>query len=90
LLRPNARNALHTWLVLEVRDRQPEPIEAFDEARVLVIAPHSDDEVIGCGGVIARHVRSGSTVHIVYMTDGRWGDATLRSRGLATAGREKR
>jgi LmbE family N-acetylglucosaminyl deacetylase len=37
---------------------------------VLVIAAHTDDEVLGCGGTIARHVAEGETVYAVFMADG--------------------
>lgn len=37
---------------------------------VLVIAAHADDEVLGCGGTIARHVAEGCKVHVVFMADG--------------------
>lgn len=37
---------------------------------VLVIAAHPDDEVIGCGGTIAKHKRAGDKIHLLYMTDG--------------------
>lgn len=37
---------------------------------ILVIAAHADDEVIGCGGTIARHVAEGCSVHVVFMADG--------------------
>lgn len=33
--------------------------------RVLVLAPHTDDGELGCGGAIARHVREGAEVHYV-------------------------
>jgi LmbE family N-acetylglucosaminyl deacetylase len=89
-LSPDARNALRTWLVLESRDRMPEAIAAFDDARVLVVAPHSDDEVIGCGGAIARHARSGCTVHVAFMTDGRWGEGGLYDPAMTGAERARR
>ena len=38
--------------------------------KVLVIAAHPDDEVLGCGGSIAKHTRDGDTVHILFMADG--------------------
>lgn len=37
---------------------------------VLIVAAHADDEVLGCGGTIARHVAEGDVVHIVFMADG--------------------
>ena len=37
---------------------------------ILVIAAHSDDEALGCSGVIARHVSEGDSVHLLFMTDG--------------------
>jgi len=38
--------------------------------RLLVLAPHPDDEVIGCGGVVAQHLRDGRSVHVTVATDG--------------------
>ncbi len=37
---------------------------------VLVVAPHSDDETLGCGGTIARLAPT-MPVHVVYAADGR-------------------
>lgn len=34
---------------------------------VLVIAPHLDDEVLGCGGTIVRHVRAGDDVQTCFI-----------------------
>lgn len=37
---------------------------------VAVIVAHPDDEVLGCGGTIARMVSEGRAVHILFMADG--------------------
>ena len=34
---------------------------------ILVIAPHMDDEVLGCGGTIAKHVTAGDDIHISFI-----------------------
>ena len=41
---------------------------------VLALAAHPDDEVIGCGGMLAWHSRQGHKVTVVHMTDGAKGD----------------
>ena len=48
------------------------PFEAQDlrGERLVVLAPHPDDEVIGCGGLVALHLREGRSVHVVVATDG--------------------
>ncbi len=33
---------------------------------VLIIAPHMDDETLGCGGAICRHKSQGDAVHVVF------------------------
>ena len=38
--------------------------------KVLIIAAHPDDEVLGCGGTIANHTAKGDTVHVLFMTNG--------------------
>lgn len=40
------------------------------EGKVLIVAPHPDDEVIGCGGLIARLVKEGNMPHIAILTGG--------------------
>jgi N-acetylglucosamine malate deacetylase 1 len=50
--------------------RLPVELVAVVPGRVLVIAPHMDDEVIGPGGTVVRHVRAGSEVAVVFASDG--------------------
>src|SRR5256884_1279766 len=38
--------------------------------RVLVIAAHPDDEVLGCGGTLALHARAGDEVHAAIACEG--------------------
>ena len=41
-----------------------------DKDRVLVVAPHPDDEGIGTGGIIQQALKAGATVKILVMTNG--------------------
>ncbi len=38
--------------------------------KVLVFAPHADDEVLGCGGVMAKFADEGAEVHVCVVTSG--------------------
>jgi LmbE family N-acetylglucosaminyl deacetylase len=50
-------------------------------ARVLVVAPHPDDEVFGCGGCARLHAMAGAVVEVVVLTDGAGaGDPSVRER----------
>jgi len=55
----------------------PELIALPEGERILVLAPHMDDEVIGCGGTLRKCVLAGKRVKVVFMTDGRFGDDRL-------------
>lgn len=51
---------------------------------ILVVAAHSDDEALGCGGTIAKHIASGDKVHLIFMTNG------VSSRNVDHKGIQKR
>ncbi len=36
--------------------------------KVLVIASHIDDEVLGCGGTIKKHTKAGDQVYVVFIS----------------------
>ncbi len=39
--------------------------------RILIIAAHPDDEVIGIGGTLYKLSRLGAQIHVLFLTDGR-------------------
>lgn len=47
--------------------------------KIVVFAPHPDDEIYGCGGSILKWIDEGHEVHVIYITDNRvlisWGRA---------------
>lgn len=43
---------------------------ALNFKRVLVIAPHPDDEILGFGGTLLNLIESGAKIYIIYLTDG--------------------
>jgi LmbE family N-acetylglucosaminyl deacetylase len=47
----------------------PVKMDAPERGRVLVLAPHIDDDVIGAGGSLRKHVLAGDDVKIVYFAD---------------------
>ena len=52
------------------RLRRIEPLEVGRPRRVVVVAPHPDDEVFGAGGLIRRLVQRGAAVRVLAVTDG--------------------
>ncbi|PYR42787.1 MAG: hypothetical protein DMF93_04895 [Acidobacteria bacterium] len=48
----------------------PPTLEVPPETRLLVIAPHPDDETLAAGGLMQRVHESGGHVNVVYLTDG--------------------
>jgi LmbE family N-acetylglucosaminyl deacetylase len=44
--------------------------QSLQHAPILVVAAHPDDEVLGCGGTLARMAGEGRQVHILLLADG--------------------
>jgi len=51
---------------------------------VLVVAAHPDDEVLGCGGTIARHAEAGDQVQVLIVAEGATSRLQQRDRGQAS------
>lgn len=46
------------------------PALLFADRGFVVVAPHPDDETLGCGGMLAWAAGQGALVHVVFLTDG--------------------
>lgn len=53
-------------------------MKSFKKDCLLVIAPHPDDEVIGCGGLISRVKEDGGKVFLLFLTVGSTKDYSKR------------
>ncbi|MFI5182439.1 MAG: PIG-L deacetylase family protein [Thermoanaerobaculia bacterium] len=74
----------------------PYTASSFSARRVLVLAPHPDDEVFGCGAALADLASRGAGIDVLVLTDGAGGeqspaervriaDLRLRESGVALA-----
>ena len=39
-----------------------------EKMKILIVAPHPDDEVLGCGGIISKYISQGHEVHVAIIT----------------------
>jgi LmbE family N-acetylglucosaminyl deacetylase len=46
---------------------------------ILIVAPHADDEILGCGGIISKYAGNGDDVYIVIVTNANIGAPDLFS-----------
>ncbi|MBI5682428.1 MAG: PIG-L family deacetylase [Deltaproteobacteria bacterium] len=48
--------------------------------KILIVAAHPDDEVLGCGATIAKHTKTGDEVHVAIFAEGVTSRDEKRSR----------
>ena len=80
--------AFSSALAAKVRQPRPKRWGSSGQERVLAIAPHPDDEAMGCAGSLIRHGHLGDSVEIGYLTDGSLSQA-LGFDARSIAGRRK-
>lgn len=71
----------------EERDLVPYGASRFDAKKVLVLAPHPDDEVFGCGGAMADLAARGAAIEVFLVTDGAASAASEPERARIAAAR---
>ncbi|MET9796425.1 PIG-L deacetylase family protein [Nocardiopsis alba] len=55
----------------------------WSQERLLIYAPHPDDETLGCGGLMSKAKRAGAEVYVQFMTVGDTADES--PKGFSTA-----
>jgi len=75
LSRPLGRAARTQALLREPFVQNPPLVAPPTQGRIVVLAPHPDDEAIGCGGTLRLAALGGAEVHCLLMTGGELGDA---------------
>ncbi len=65
----------------------PDRCQAVRAASALVLAPHYDDEVLGCGGLLAQLAAAGAAVRVLFLTDGGGGAEEVGDRDAYRARR---
>ena len=58
------------WLQKRFLTLAKDITSALPDGPILIIAPHPDDETLGCGGITALLKARGQAVRIIIVTDG--------------------
>jgi len=67
----------------------PGTTEEIHARSALVVAPHFDDEVLGCGGLVAQLAAAGAVVRVLFLSDGS-GDAPAETDPADYGSRRRR
>jgi LmbE family N-acetylglucosaminyl deacetylase len=75
--------------LIKANKHNPAIVWKPEGGRIVVLAPHMDDEIIGCGGTLYKHILKGATVTVVYLTDGRYGGKLPQHPAGEQSGRQE-
>ncbi|MGA7219327.1 MAG: glycosyltransferase [Candidatus Sulfotelmatobacter sp.] len=73
----------------ESRRNELQDFRSLPGQRVLVLAPHMDDEVIGCGGLVQKYRKQGAEVTVAFCTTGPGSPRKNAGEGTQTITRER-
>lgn len=48
--------------------------------KILVVAAHPDDEILGCGATMAKYIKAGHEVHVIILAEGLTSRDAIRDR----------
>jgi len=65
------------WVAQKNKGAFPSFVDCPEGSNVLVLSPHPDDDILGCGGTLAKHKKAGHTITSVTLTDGSLGDPSF-------------
>src|SRR3989454_12308237 len=65
------------------------PFQEWNNKTIMIVSPHPDDDIIGCGGALAFLRRRGNCLIVFYLTDGGKGtfDPPMKPLSLAKKSR---
>lgn len=88
LIRPFAR-VLNQWILSRYYQSTKEINSVESSKKVLIFAPHMDDETIGLGGTIKKHSLAKCEIHCVFITDGAKSASNLPGETLSRIRKEE-
>ena len=47
--------------------------------KILILSPHADDEVLGCGGIISKYSKEGHEINVLILTNANKGAPEIYS-----------
>jgi LmbE family N-acetylglucosaminyl deacetylase len=77
------------WTAQKNKGAFPSLVDCPEGPNVLVLSPHPDDDILGCGGTLAKHKKAGHTITSVTLTDGSFGDPSIPDRDVLIRKREE-